>query len=119
MPRKEQRRVPGVWEKVAGSGVWWIRYRVDGKLRREKVGRRGDANDLYHTRKAGIRAWVKLPDDLRSTGVKFKELAEATLSYSDAHHTDRRNIISRLKRIHKTSAIGWRRRSSPKKLTRG
>jgi len=101
VPRKEQQRVPGVWEKVAGSGVWWIRYRVDGKLRREKVGRKGDAIDLYHTRKAGIRAGVKLPDNLRSTGVKFRVLAEAILTYSDAHHKDRRNIVSRLKRIQR------------------
>jgi integrase len=91
--------VTGVWEKAPGSGVWWVRYRVDGKLRREKVGRKGDAIDLYHTRKAGIRAGVKLPDNLRSTGVKFKALADAILSYSDAHHKDRRNIISRLRKI--------------------
>lgn len=84
---------------MAGSGVWWIRYRVNGILRREKVGRKGDAIDLYHTRKAGIRAGVKLPNNLRSTGVKFRVLAEAILTYSDAHHKDRRNIISRLKRI--------------------
>jgi integrase len=99
VPRKEQSRVTGVWEKSPGSGVWWVRYRVDGKLRREKVGRKGDAIDLYHTRKAGIRAGVKLPDNLRSTGVKFKALADAILSYSDAHHKDRRNIISRLRKI--------------------
>ena len=24
MPRKEMVRVPRVWEKVPGSGVWWI-----------------------------------------------------------------------------------------------
>ena len=47
MPRKDQTRVPGVWEKVRGSGIWWIRYRVEGKLKRKKVGRKGDAIALY------------------------------------------------------------------------
>jgi hypothetical protein len=52
MPRKEQPRVTGVWEKVSDSGVWWIRYRVGGKLTREKVGRKGDAIALYQLRKS-------------------------------------------------------------------
>ena len=99
MPRKEQQRVPGVWEKVAGSGVWWIRFRVDGKLKREKVGRRGDAIALYQLRKSATRAGAKLPDNLRNTGVRFKELANAILVYSEAHHRDTRTINSRLSKL--------------------
>jgi hypothetical protein len=30
-----------------GSDIWWIRYKIDGVERREKVGRRGDAIKLY------------------------------------------------------------------------
>jgi site-specific recombinase XerD len=99
VPRKEIVRVPGVWEKVSGSGVWWIRYRVDGKLKREKVGRRGDAIALYQQRKSATRAGAKLPDNLRNAGVKFKDLADAILVFSAAHHKDTRTLKNRLSRL--------------------
>ena len=99
MPRKSQQRVTGVWEKVPGSGVWWIRYRVDGKLKREKVGRKSDAIALYQQRKSEVRAGKKLPPNLRSAGVKFNELANATLIYSAAHHRDTKGVRIRLAKI--------------------
>ena len=99
MPRKSQQRVTGVWEKVPGSGVWWIRYRVGGKLKREKVGRKGDAIALYQQRKSEIRAGKKLPANLRNAGVKFKELADAILAYSASHHRDTKNVKIRLAKI--------------------
>jgi integrase len=99
MPRKIHTRVPGVWEKFPGSGVWWIRYRVEGKLKREKVGRKGDAIALYQQRKSETRAGAKLPDNMRNTGVKFKDLSDAILTYSAAHHRDTRNIKNRLSRV--------------------
>lgn len=99
MPRKTQPRSTGVWEKVPGSGVWWIRYRVEGKLKREKVGRRGDAIALYQLRKADTRAGKKLPANLRNSGVKFKELADAILTFSEGHHRDTRSVKTRLGKI--------------------
>ncbi len=99
MPRKDQSRVTGVWEKVRDSSVWWIRYRVDGKLKREKVGRKGDAIALYQLRKSQTRAGKKLPANLRIAGVRFNELADAILTYSASHHRDTRNIKSRMKKI--------------------
>ncbi len=99
MPRKDQTRVRGVWERVPGSGVWWIRYRVEGKLKREKVGRKGDAITLYQMRKSDARAGAKLPSNLRSAGVKFSELADAILAYSASHHRDTKNIKIRLAKI--------------------
>jgi len=78
--------------------VWWIRYRVDGKLKREKVGRRGDAIALYQLRKSDTRAGKKLPANLRNSGVKFKELADAILTYSAAHHRDSRSVKTRLRK---------------------
>lgn len=36
MPRKSTAKATGVWEKE--RGVWWIRYRAVGKLKREKSG---------------------------------------------------------------------------------
>ena len=79
MPRKITAKVTGVWEKVPGSGIWWIRYRIHGKLKREKVGRKSDAVALYQKRKSETRAGVKLPENLRNQGVRFKALVEARL----------------------------------------
>ncbi len=99
MPGKDQTKVRGVWEKVPGSGIWWIRYRVEGKLKREMAGRKGDAIALYQLRKSDTRAGAKLPSNLRNAGVKFKELADAILAYSASHHRDTRNIRTRLAKI--------------------
>ena len=85
MPRKAQAKVTGVWEKVSGSGVWWIRYRVAGQLKREKVGRKSDAADLYRQRKSELRAGVKLPANLRAKGITFAVLAEDAERWYAAH----------------------------------
>jgi hypothetical protein len=53
MPRKTTAKATGVWEKEQGSGVWWIRFRAEGKLKREKVGRKSDAIALYQQRNSG------------------------------------------------------------------
>jgi integrase len=99
MPRKEIPKSTGVFEKVSGSGVWWIRYRDQGQLHREKVGRRQDAIDLYKLRKAELLRGRKLPPNLRQAEVRFKELAEAALKYSENHHGDKRNVKSRIGQI--------------------
>jgi site-specific recombinase XerD len=70
-----------------------------GQLKREKVGRKGDAIALYQQRKSETRAGAKLPDNMRNSGVKFKELADAILTYSAAHHRDTRNVINRLSKV--------------------
>jgi len=92
-------RATGVWEKVPGSGVWWIRYRVNGKLKREKVGRKGDAVALYQQRKSDVRAGKKLPSNLRNAEIKFQEIADPILTYSSSHHKDTKNIRIRLAKV--------------------
>jgi hypothetical protein len=52
MPRRSTKKERGVFEKDPGSEIWWIRYYIDGRERREKVGRKKDASDLYKIRKA-------------------------------------------------------------------
>ena len=48
--------VRGVYEREPGSGIWWIRWTdADGKLHREKVGRRGDAIALAEARRTAKR----------------------------------------------------------------
>jgi site-specific recombinase XerD len=61
MPRKIEKKERGVFEKEPGSDIWWIRYHIDGRERREKVGRRGDAIKLYKVRKTDALRGVKLP----------------------------------------------------------
>jgi integrase len=99
MPRK-QAKVRGVFERPEGSGIWWIHYHdADGKRRREKVGRKGDAIDLYRKRKSDARSGIKLPTNLRAKGIRFKELAVSILTFSAIHHKDRRNVKSRVKQL--------------------
>jgi integrase len=99
MPRRASAKVTGVWEKVPGSGIWWIRYRKDGVLHREKVGRKSDALALYQKRKNEIRAGTKLPENMRRASIRFGQLAEDIRRYSEKHHRDQGHIESRLKRI--------------------
>jgi len=76
----------GVFEKIPGSGVWWICYfDSDSRKRREKVGRKSVAIQLYRKRKTEVLEGKKLPDKLRARKVSFAELAEDTLEYSRAH----------------------------------
>lgn len=42
---------------------------------------------------------MKLPENLRNQGVRFKELVEATLVYSASHHRDTRTVKNRLEHI--------------------
>jgi site-specific recombinase XerD len=81
MPRKIVKKSPGVFEKVPGSGVWWIRFKVKGVERRERVGSRGDAVDLYRDRKTAIIRGEKLPHTLKKPGVKISELADDALAW--------------------------------------
>jgi integrase len=80
------KKVRGVYEKVPGSGIWWICYfDADGRKRREKVGRKSDAIDLRTKRKNEALQGLKLPEKLRARKVGFAELAEDTLEYSREH----------------------------------
>ena len=102
MPRKTTAKATGVWEKEQGSGVWWIRYRAEGKLKREKVGRKSDAIALYQQRKAELRAGVKLPSNLRAKGSTFLEIAtEAENWYISHGKRDIRTVKIRMKRLIK------------------
>jgi len=38
MARKVVRKERGVFEKVPGSDIWWIRFKVDGVEHLEKIG---------------------------------------------------------------------------------
>lgn len=83
MARAEAEKVRGVWEKEPGTGIWWIRYAdAEGKWRREKIGRKGDAIKLYIQRKAAAAAGKKIEKPLRERERTFKEFSDLALIYS-------------------------------------
>lgn len=72
----------GVYEKVSGSEIWWIRYvDAEGRYRREKAGTKGMALDLYRKRKTEALQGKKLPERLRRRVVRFSELANDASKY--------------------------------------
>src|SRR5260370_35532010 len=100
MPRKVVRKERGVFEKVPGSDIWWIRFKVAGVEHREKVGRRGDAIKLYKIRKADILRGVKMPANMKDKGIKFSVLAQEGIDWHVNHNRrDVRNLKGRMKFI--------------------
>jgi len=84
--RKTQRTPRGVYEKLPGSGVWWIRYAdTMGRIRREKAGTKSSALTIYRKRKTETLQGKKLPESLRTPAVSFAELAHDALDYAKAH----------------------------------
>jgi len=83
MKRCERGRERGVYEKVPGSGIWWVRY-IDaaGRLRREKAGTWAAARDLYIKRKNEALVGRKLPERLRRAPVPT--LADFSKRFLDA-----------------------------------
>jgi site-specific recombinase XerD len=79
-------RQRGIFEKVKGSGEWWVRHvDADGRLRREKAGTKSTAIALYRKRKHESLEGRKLPEKLRRPPVSFDEIAKDALVYSKAN----------------------------------
>ena len=100
---KSSRSTRGIFEKIPGSGVWWIRY-VDaqGQYRREKAGTWGNADKLLTKRKNDALQGKKLPETLRRRFVSFGEIGEDALAYSRAHkrsYRDDKNRMAKLKEL--------------------
>jgi site-specific recombinase XerD len=76
----------GVWERIPGSGIWWVHYYdAEGKRHREKVGRKAEAIKLYHQRKADAHAGRKLARPLRQRERTFQEFADNAIAYAKKH----------------------------------
>src|ERR1700678_2508334 len=83
-----QTATKGVYERIPGSGIWWIRYAdARGKEHREKVGRRSDAITLYSKRKTEALQRKKLPESFRAKGITFGQLCDDALEHSRAVNT--------------------------------
>jgi len=82
--KKAPTKVRGVYEREQGSGIWWIRYEVEGKPKREKVGRRSDAIALYQKRKADVHIGIKLPT-ICARAVSVGELGREAIQWYKDH----------------------------------
>jgi len=90
----------GIYEKVPGSGVWWIRFAVStGTIRREKAGTKSAAKQLYALRKADVLRGAKLPFTLRKKRVTFGDLAKVALEYSASHKRSSYSDTIRMKHL--------------------
>jgi integrase len=91
------RKARGVFEKVPGSGEWWIRY-VDaqGRYRREKAGTRAAARDLYTKRKQEALEGRKLPEKLRRPLVPFGEIADHAIAYIKGRYSRPADDVARM-----------------------
>ena len=90
----------GVFEKVPGSGIWFIRF-VDGRgrYRREKAGTYSFAIKLLDKRRGEAVQGKKLPETLRRKFVPFSEIAEDALVHSRTHKRSWQDDESRMKRL--------------------
>jgi site-specific recombinase XerD len=110
---KTRRNPRGVYEKVRGSGEWWICYwDAQGRKRREKVGTKGNAILLYRKRKTEALQGKKLPEKLRRPTVTFAEIAKDALAYSKAHKRTYQDDVQRMERV-----LGWFRDRSADSIT--
>jgi len=88
----------GIFEKVRGSGIWWVRWTdSDGRKRREKAGNRSAAEKLLAKRQTQKLEGVKLPENLRSKAVTFRELCEDALEHSRAENSEKQSYELRLR----------------------
>ena len=89
----------GIYEKVSGSGQWYIRWAdPTGKIRREKAGTPAVARKLLIMRKNESQLERKLPS-LSRKRVTFAELAQDALAYSLTHKKSYRTDKVRLDRL--------------------
>ena len=96
-------RQRGVFEKIPGSGVYWIRYAdATGRIHREKAGNKSAAVILYQKRKTEVLQGKKLPERLRGRAVGFAELAQDALAYSKGHKRSYGDDVFRMARL-----LGW------------
>jgi hypothetical protein len=89
----------GVYEKVVGSGVWWVQhFDANGARHREKAGSKSAAINLYNKRKTQAQEGQKLPD-MRRHAVLFSEIAADAENYIREQYSRPADEIARLRVI--------------------
>ena len=82
--KKTEKKHRGVYEKEPGSGIWWVRFTADGKIKRQKVGRKSDAIDCYRTQKSAIRAGAIMPANLRHKGETLGKIIDTAITWHES-----------------------------------
>jgi len=73
--------VEGVYEKNPGSGKWYVRYRLKGKLVRKAIGKRQAAIDYHRKVKVLIRSGAGfVPATAKDSPKSDTQLAKASLA---------------------------------------
>jgi len=112
---KRRRNPRGVFEKVPGSGVWWICFwDAQGRKRREKAGTKSAALLLYRKRKQEALEGRKLPEKLRRPAVPFVEIARDALEYS---RTTKVPDAYRIDLWHMETLLAWFRERTAEEIT--
>jgi integrase len=94
----EPKKIRGVYEKVVGSGIWWVRFAdATGKVRREKVGNRGAAITLYRKRRTEVLQRKKLPENFRHAAVSFATLCTDAIAHCAASNAAKSSYELKLK----------------------
>lgn len=104
MPKKlAGQRIKGVFERPAGSDVWWINYTVNGKRIREKIGSKKKAHEAYKKRSLADWTDAKLAGMMfagRGKSVKFAELVDDALEHAkQRNQRDTKTLPARLRRL--------------------
>lgn len=81
----------GIYEKVKGSGIWWVRWTdAAGNKRREKAGAKGNAVKLLAKRHTEKIQQVKLPELTNNdASLLFNELLDDAITHSKAENGER------------------------------
>jgi len=114
---EKERSLPrGVFEKVPGSGIFWIRYTdVQGRLRREKAGSLGTANKLLASRRTA-KLQGKLPETGRpGKAILVSELIDDALRHAQAQDSAYHAHDLKLKLDRVRAAFGRRAAQSIRK----
>lgn len=88
----------GIYERIKGSGIWWIRWTdAEGRKRREKAGARNVAEKLLFKRQNEKLEGLKLPENLRTKAVTFDELCDDAIKHSEAENSEKQTYELRLR----------------------
>src|SRR5712692_5783 len=91
----------GIFEKVPGSGIWWIRFTdADGIYRREKCGDWTTADKKLTLRRADALRRKKLKG-LRQRTITFAEIADDAIAYIKSKYARPADDVARMELLKK------------------
>ncbi|MBZ5643431.1 MAG: site-specific integrase [Acidobacteriia bacterium] len=89
-----------MFEKIPGSGTWWIRYAdARGCIRREKVGSLEAAEARLKIRREEAKIGIMPLLARQRRAVPFKKIADDALVYADDHKRSAKVDHSRMKKL--------------------